>query len=101
DALWPGIDSAGPFELRRIGRPFGAIGIDEVEQRTTNAVDSGHVERLAIAGIFPGAQLERPPERDLCINDPPGHAGGARALLGYEGGSVRAGLAVDHIIDVA
>ena len=94
---------AEPFELGIIGRAFGGVAIDEVQQTAADALDGGNVERLLRGCDAGGLSAER--NRALIgllrIDHAKRHRRRAGAVRGDEIEAVATGLFIDEIVDVA
>ncbi len=102
-AFRPRVFGAEPLELGVIGRPPGAVAIDEIEQAAADPLDGGNVERLLRGRNIGGLRAER--QRALKgrfrIDDAKRHRRRARPVRGDKVKAVGAGLLVDEVVDVA
>jgi hypothetical protein len=80
-----------------------AIAVDQVEGAAADADDGGNVQlhRPRLAGVRPGAPLQRPAVGGARVADPEGHGAGAGAVRIGKALSRAVRLAVQDEVDVA
>ena len=94
---------ADPDEIDVPDRALLAVSVDEIEQRSANALDgwNGELHRADLAFEGLGAQRQRAVIGLLGIDDAEGHGAGAWPMLGRELLGERIGLGIDDEVDVA
>ena len=101
NSLRPGITLAGPGEFRVIGRTFGAVAVDEIEQGAADSLYGRSRQGLVGADIRLGAKFHGVVEGMLCVDDAPRHRGRAGTVAGDEAGRECPGFGIEDVVDIA